>query len=148
MGLYLSNTANDDNSEIILGDINATLAGDNMSVYLNLTSDVYWQVQCKTRTFNKQPFSPSSNDVIFDTGIPFILMDISINNLLGDFQIIKNYFEQKYTCVLNENILSYTCTINAGDDIASFPDLQLNFSSSFNHTINSTTYVRKIVHPL
>ena len=81
MGLYLSNTPNDANSEIVLGDINPILSGDNVSVYMNLTSDVYWQVQCKERMFNKQPFSPSSSDVIFDTGIPYILMDISTNNL-------------------------------------------------------------------
>ena len=76
--MYLSSNKNDNNSEILLGDINPLLSGFNQSAFFDLTSDIYWQVACPKRSFNGNGFTPSSNDIIFDTGIPYILMSKGI----------------------------------------------------------------------
>ena len=136
-GLYLSYNENDSSSEILFGDANPLLSGENMTTKLNVTSDVYWQVSIASRSFNGVMFAPSSSNVIFDTGVPFIAMDIS------DFAIIDSYFNPTYNCIMNQSSLQYVCLVNDTFDITQFPSMTLNFTG-LNHTINSTNYIRRI----
>jgi len=103
IGIYLSNVSNDTTSEIYIGGQNNEIVKNNAIFYSDVSSNSYWEVESSSRTLNGVIIATIDHQIIFDIGIPHIIIPEK------DFDPIKDYLTTTMglQCTFQNNI--YRC---------------------------------------